>query len=235
MSKRRTRCPHDLLRTAAEPPPAPPQITHVPGMAGQLLAELAPLLAEDGYHFDDDGVLDGPDLDDPTVFHAALRRAIERHNLQQSTPVGATRENACTTLQLALQAIAIGDTCSAGGLLDGVRPVAATPAGATVAACIGVGLGLLDDWLTARHPDTPNGLATRARLPDGHWLGERAATDILALARKHRAFDAQNQLIIAHGGRNVHYGTALALTGTLHAWARLTGQHIGDLAPLHIT
>jgi len=116
-----------------------------------------------------------------------------------------------------------------------VRPVAATPAGATVAACIGVGLGLLDDWLTAHHPDTPNGLATRARLPDGHWLGERAATDILALARKRRAFDAQNQLIIAHGGRNVHYGTALALTGTLHAWARLTGQHIGDLAPLHIT
>jgi len=65
-----------------------------------------------------------------------------------------------------------------------------------LAACIGVGLGLLDDWLTGHCPDTPTGLATRARLPDGHWLGERAATDIFALAHKRRAFDAQNQLII---------------------------------------
>jgi len=84
--------------TCGEPPRNYLPFTQVPGIAGRLLAELAPRLAEDGYHLDHDGVLDGPDLDDPTVFHAALRRAIEHHNLQQSRPVGATRENTCTTL-----------------------------------------------------------------------------------------------------------------------------------------
>ena len=234
MSKRRTRCPHDLLRTAAEPPPAPPQITHVPGMAGQLLAELAPLLAEDGYHFDDDGVLDGPDLDDPTVFQprcAARSNATTSNNPPRSALLAKTPAPHCSSpCKQSRSAIPVPQAgCStACGRSPPHPPAPPSPP-------IGVGLGLLDDWLTAHHPDTPNGLATRARLPDGHWLGERAATDILALARKRRAFDAQNQLIIAHGGRNVHYGTALALTGTLHAWARLTGQHIGDLAPLHIT
>ena len=66
----------------------------------------------------------------------------------------------------------------------------------------------------------------------GRWSTPRTSSPS---PRKRRAFDAQNQLIIGHGGRNVHYATALALTGTLHAWASLTGHHIGDLARLHIT
>ena len=70
----------------------------------------------------------------------------------------------------------------------------------TVAGCIGVALGLLDDWLSGRRPERAHRLAAHTRLPPGHWNGERAATDILALARKGRAFRSLDTLIIRQGG-----------------------------------
>jgi hypothetical protein len=63
-----------------------------------------------------------------------------------------------------MQAIAIGDTCAADGLLDGVPAVTATADGATVAACIGAGPGLLDDSLTGHHPDTASAAMTGTSL-----------------------------------------------------------------------
>jgi hypothetical protein len=162
MSKRRAR----RLMTCGEPPhnhlPHRRSSPTYPALPAGCWPRLAPLLAEDGYHVDHDGVLDGPDLDDPTVFHAALRRAIERHNLQQSTTVGATRENTCTTLQLAVQAIA------------------ATADGATVAACIGAGMGLLDNWLTAHHPDAASAAKTETSFA-GFALPGRAHTYAVAV------------------------------------------------------
>jgi hypothetical protein len=72
------------------------------------------------------------------------------------------------------------------------------------------------------------------RLPRGHWTGERAATDLLALARKHRAFAKQDAVIASQGVLNVLYGIALALAGTIGTWAKLTGTPATELANTHI-
>ena len=68
------------------------------------------------------------------------------------------------------------------------------------------------------------------RLPAGHWTGQRAATDILTLARKGRAFGSLDSLIARQGGRHVLYGSALALAAALQAWARHAGTPLIDLA-----
>jgi hypothetical protein len=82
------------------------------------------------------------------------------------------------------------------------------------AGCIGVALGLLDEWLSGRDTQAPTGLAQHSRLPAGHWRGERAATDILYLAGRGRAFRSLHALITRQGGQHVLYGAALALAAT---------------------
>ena len=83
----------------------------------------------------------------------------------------------------------------------------------------------------ARHHRTGwPGLAKLTRLPAGHWTGERAATDIITLARKGRAFASLNFLIARQGGRHVLYGSALALAAALQARARHADTTVIDLA-----
>ena len=103
---------------------------------------------------------------------------------------------------------------------------------ATVAGCIGVALGLLDDWLagTDTDPHVPDDLRHRVRLPAGHWQGERAATDILVLARKGRALSSLNTLITRQGGENALYGSVLTLTAATAAWAADTDTPVTELA-----
>jgi hypothetical protein len=81
----------------------------------------------------------------------------------------------------------------------------------------------------ARHR-CPAGLALTTRLPAGHWTGERAAIDILTLARKGRAFASLNSLIVRQGGQHVLYGSALALAAALQTWARHTKTPLINLA-----
>ena len=171
----------DMRRRRPEPPPGAPQIQLKPGLANDTLRELAPLLAEEGI---DVGNIDVPDLD---TLQAAMKRAVERHNMTRFTPVGHARDLAVTTLRLVIEALADGDTTLAAAILEHVPPDSPDNTTATVAGCIGVALGLLDDWLTGADPHAPSDLGHRVRLPAGHWLGERAATDILVLARKGRA------------------------------------------------
>jgi len=71
---------------------------------------------------------------------------------------------------------------------------------ATVASCIGITLGLLDDWMSGQDGEAPASVRQRATLQAGHWTGERAATDILVLARKGRAFRSLDKLLIRQGG-----------------------------------
>jgi hypothetical protein len=97
-----------------------------------------------------------------------------------------------TVLRLTVEAIADGDSTLAAAILEQVPPESADN---TVAGCIGVVLGLLDDWLTGADPHVPNDLDHCVRLPAGHWLGERAATDVLVLAREGSAFGSLNRLI----------------------------------------
>jgi hypothetical protein len=214
----------DMRRRSPEPPPGPPQIQLKPGLAKETLRELAPLLAEEGIDVDN---IDVPDLD---TLQAAMKRAVERHNMTRFTPVGHARDLAVTTLRLVIEALADGNTALAAAILEQVQPDSPDNTTATVASCIGVALGLLDDWLTSADPHAPSGLAQRVSLPAGHWLGERAATDILVLARKGRAFGSLDTLIARQGGQHVLYGSALVLAAALQAWARHAGTPLIELA-----
>ena len=214
----------DMRRRSPEPPPGQPQIQLKPGMAQELLRELAPLLAEEGI---DAGNIDVPDVQS---LQRALNRAMERHNISLFTPVGHARELAAVTLRLAAEGIADGDTRLAARILDQAQPESPDGSAPTVAACTGLALGLLDQWLAGHDTDAPAGLAARTRLPAGHWTGERAATDILTLARKRRAFASLDALIARQGGRHVLYGSALALAAALQAWARHAGTPLTELA-----
>jgi hypothetical protein len=214
----------DMRRRTPEPPPGLPQIQLKPGLAKETLRELAPLLAEEGIDVDN---IDVPDME---TLQAALSHAVERHNMTRFTPAGRARELAATTLRLVIEALADGDTTLAAAILDQVQPESADSTAATVAGCIGIALGLLDDWLTGGSRQTPPGLGQHVRLPAGHWTGERAATDILVLARKGRAFASLDTLIARQGGMHVLYGSALSLAATIQAWAAQTDTPVSDLA-----
>ena len=200
-------------------------VVHRPGMASEMLRELAPLLAEDGIDVDN---IDVPDM---ATLQRALDRALERHNMALFTPVGEARQYALTSLRLAAEAIAGKDTALAGAILASVPPEAADGQSATVAGCTGVALDLLDRWLGGQDAEAPTGLRQRTRLPVGHWIGERAATDILALAGKGRAFRTLDTLSARHGGRQMLYGSALAVAAALECWAQLIKTTVAELAP----
>jgi hypothetical protein len=157
----------DMRRRAPEPPAGPPEIQFKPGMANELLHELAPLLAEEGIDVTN---IDVPDLD---TLQQALGRAIERRNMSMFTPVGHARELAAATMRLAAEAIAGGDTRLAAAILDQAQPESPDDSAATVAGCTGLALGLLDRWLAGHDTSAPAGLAGLTRLPAGHWTGER--------------------------------------------------------------
>jgi hypothetical protein len=214
----------DMRRRTPEPPAGAPEIQFKPGMASDLLRELAPLLAEEGI---DVSNIDVPDLE---TLQQALDRAMERHNMAVFTPVGPARELAAVTMRLAAEAIAGGDTTLAAGILDQAQPESPDGSAATVAGCIGLALGLIDHWLAGHDTSAPPGLAGLTRLPAGHWTGERAARDILTLARKGRAFASLDALIARQGGQHVLYGSALVLAAALQAWARHAGTPVIDLA-----
>src|ERR1700744_2488306 len=59
----------DMRRRSPEPPAGPPEIQFKPGMANELLHELAPLLAEEGIH------VGNVDVADPGTLQQALHRA----------------------------------------------------------------------------------------------------------------------------------------------------------------
>ena len=214
----------DMRRRSPEPPAGPPRIQFKPGMAGDLLRELAPLLAEEGID------VNNIDASDPGALQQALNRAMERHNMALFTPVGRARELAAATLRLAAEAIADSDTRLAAAILDQAQPESPDGSAATVSGCIGLALGLLDQWLSGHDTTAPAGLAGLTRLPAGHWTGKRAATDILTLAGKGRAFASLDALIARQGGQHVLYGSALTLAAALQAWARHAGTPVPDLA-----
>jgi hypothetical protein len=214
----------DMRRRSPEPPPGAPQIQLKPGLAKETLRELEPLLAEEGIDVDN---IDVPDLD---TLQAAMKRAVERHNLTRFTPVGPARDLAVTTLRLVIEALADGDTTLAAAILEQIQPDSPDNTTATVAGCIGVALGLLDDWLTGSDPHAPAGLGQHVRLPAGHWLGERAATDILVLARKGRAFGSLDTLIARQGGQHVLYGSALTLAAAAQTWAAHSDTPVSEIA-----
>lgn len=213
-----------MRRRDPEPPPGPPRIESKPGMANEMLRELAPLLAEEGIDIENTDALDMQTL------QRAMNRAVERRNMELFTPVGQTRELAAAALRLVVEALAENDSALASSILDQVQPESPDNSAPTVSACIGLALGLLDEWLGGHEPTTPARLAQRVRLPKGHWQGERAARDILALAGKGRAFRSLGSLITRQGGPQVLYGSVLALAATIQAWSLDSATPVPELA-----
>ncbi len=218
----------DLRRPNPEPAPRRPEIQFKPGLADETLRGLAPLLAEEGIDLDNID-LDNIDAPDMETLQRALNRAVERQNMALFTPVGQTRDLAVVTLRLVVEAIGDGNTTLAAVILGEVHPESPDHSTATVSACIGVALGLLDEWLSGRDPGVPVNLGEQTRLPAGHWVGERAASDILVLARKGRAFRSLEKLLLQQGGQHVLYGSAIALAAAIKRWALLTGTSVPDL------
>jgi hypothetical protein len=214
----------DMRRSIQEPPAGPPEIQFKPGMAKELLRELAPVLAEDGIDVDN---IDVPDME---TLQRALNRAVERQNLALFTPVGPARDLAVDALRSAVNAIAGGDSVRAAKVLGLVKPESPDGSSATVSACIGVAVGLLDDWLSGQHGQAPADLGRQTRLPIGHWFGERAATDLLVLAGRGKAFRSLDRVIARQGGEHVLFGSALALAAATRAWADHTNVPVPDLS-----
>lgn len=207
----------NLRRHDPEPPVGLPRIERTPGLADEMMRELAPLLAEEGID------LSGGNVPDLETLQAALNRAVERRNLELFSPVGPARQIAVATLHRVVDAVLSGDSATAGRLLDQVQPESLDNTVATVSSCIGIALGLLDDTLSA--PGAP-----AATLPAGHWNGERAANDIIALARKGKAFRSLDKLLIRQGGPQVLNGSSLALAATVAALAGANSADTGDTA-----
>jgi hypothetical protein len=79
-------------------------------------------------------------------------------------------------------------------------------------------LCLLDNWMTGQTPGALPALLKRTRVPAGHWTAERAATDVLVLAGKGRAFRSLQTLITRQGSHQLLPGGALALAVATKAW-----------------
>jgi len=196
-------------------------VVHRPGMADELLRELAPLLAEEGI-----SLTDPSSCVDIETLNAALGRAVERKNLESATPLGEARAYALTLLRLTSEAIDEGDVQLAERMIQGIEPEPENADHASVAHVIGVSLGLLDTW--NRDPDLKKVFAG-IRVPDWNKHARAAATDIIALARKGRAFDSTGTLLRKYPGFTVLEASILAVTGTLQAWAAHENQNVRDL------
>lgn len=195
-------------------------MVHQPGMANDLLQEMAPLLAEDGIDLND------PSSFDLATLNAALARAVERTNMERFTPVGVTRSNTLRLLGSASDAISAGDLQSAQAVIRGIAPEPKENGEPSVAHVIGVSLGLLDSW--HRDPDLTQLLA-RTRIPRWSSRSRAAGTDIVALARKGRAVEAIAALHGRYDGLTILEGSILAVAGTLQTWAAATDQSVHDL------
>ncbi|MEQ6897376.1 hypothetical protein [Microbacterium sp. KR10-403] len=164
----------------------------------------------------------GSPFDDPELAAAMAAAGVD---LELMTGVGVVRDQALAVLREIAEAVADGRDDVAHDLIAAIEPDPERDDQAAVAHVIGVGLGLLDTWFTERQPAMPAVRAPRWTTP-----GRSAATDILAVARKGRAFAATDGLIRRHRGFTVLEGTALAVAGAVQAIAAQSGTAVVDAA-----
>lgn len=195
-------------------------VKHKPGMADELMKELAPLMRADGVDLDDPGSVD---LD---TLNAAMASATERRNMELVTPIGTHRDMALATLRVVSEAIADGDDVLAHGILGSIDPDP-TPDAPSVSHVIGVAVEMVAAWHA--DPAFASSIA-RTKVPAwGRKASRKAASDVLALAPKGRATAAIDSLIRRHGGLSVFEGGALAVAGMLIARAGADGTTVAAL------
>lgn len=185
-------------------------IVRVPGLAQDLLTQLAPLLAEEGID------LEAGVAPDPDVLNEALQRATERHNMELHTPTGLQREQALTVLRRFTELITLGDESRAAATLALLDPEESEHRPA-ISHVIGVSLGLLDEW--SRDRSRRRALQNLGNAPAVRR--SPAAADIVEAAlRGGRAFSSLDDLTITHGGLHLLRGGAVAVAAAVRAIAR---------------
>lgn len=192
----------------------------VPGMADELLTELQPYLLEDGVD------LRTASFDDLDALNAALGRAIERRNSALFRPSPAQRSYAKTVFRLVTEALHDRQTDLAQAIVWGVAPEVEDDEQASVAHVIAVGLGLIDEWIA--DDATRDSVSALRRAP---WSREaHAAVDSIleAADAPPGALEQVGRLIATHGGLALLEGVAIAVSGTLHANARIRKRSLGD-------
>src|SRR5262249_41726449 len=104
-------------------------VVHKPGLANDMLRELAPLLAEDGID------LTSGDFNLEQL-QAALNRAAERRNLALFTPVGKARTLAVAVIQSAVTFLLADEPHEALATLELAVPESSDDSQAEVSSCI---------------------------------------------------------------------------------------------------
>ena len=205
-----------------------PQVWLQPGLGAEVLAELGPLLADEGID------LDNLDRCDPKIVQEALNRVAERANLARFTPVGQGRSLAASALREAVDALGAGEQAAFCGVLERLRPESPDGREPTVAACIGVSLGLLDQWLVVGRTTAPHDFGERLELPAVDSDSARAAADIISLARQGRAFSSLGVLVTGYCGEILLSGCVTALCAVVQACSVRSHQSVARVLLDHV-
>lgn len=191
----------------ADLPQLPPEarIHHQPGMAAELMEQLAPLLAADGIDLDD---LENVDLDE---LNAAMGRAVERHNMELNTPIGNERARTINTLR----EISLAQHHEKTGVVHqifesiGRYPTQTKPSSGHL-------MGVVMETLDRLYGDkTLRSALGVVRLPALSATTKAAAQDIQELAVQGQAFSSLDTLLPRHGGSELTQAGAALLTATV--------------------
>lgn len=199
-------------------PQLPPglDIRHWPGAATDLMQQLAPLLADEGIdiaHLDDA---------DPVALKAALQRAVERHNLEASTPIGEQRARTITTLRELVIAHHARNTAASQMLFGSIGPVP-TRHRPSSGHLTGVNIETLDTIFGNEqlHP-----ALHVIEIPKVDPTTRAAAQHLLGLAAKARAFRSLDALLATHGSFEISRAGVLLLTAVIQAVAKHRGVDV---------
>ena len=196
------------------------RVVQVPGMADELLAELAPYLLEDGID------LRTTSSDDLESLNLALGRAVERRNAALFDPTPDQRSYALTVLRLVTEALHDRQRELAQAIIWGVKPEPESNDHASVAHVIAVGLDLIDAWVA---DDATRDSVFALRLAPWSKEAHAAVNGILEAADDSEGASALvGQLIAVHGGLALLEGVAIAVSGTIHADARRCKRSLAD-------
>ncbi len=197
-----------------------------PGSGKRMLDEIAPLLAAEGIDLDD---LGDADLDE---VNAALARAAERYNLSLVTPVGAQRSEAQAVLGVFAEGLADKTDRNPWAVLSAVEVEPGNGA-AAISHVIGVAIERLDDWYT--NPAWDSVLARNGVPRRGSRAAQAAAKDVLALARKGRAFASIDRLHRGHSGLAIFHGAALLVGDAVVRRAEAEGVDVRAVTMRELT
>lgn len=191
--------------------PLPPgvEIRHRVGADAELMEQLAPLLAAEG--IDITNLAEA----DPEVLNEAITRAVERHNMELSTPVGDQRARAVNTLRELVVALHTENVAEVQNLFGSIGP-APTRHRPSSGHLTGVTMENLDSIYrnTALHP-----ALHVVEIPKVDPKTKAAAEEILELAAKGAAFRALDALLTNHGGFEVARAGIYLLAATVTAVA----------------